>query len=1330
MEIIYNGKKIKSLSGLKKIRQEKIDEVIDYKQYLKKNPNPNPNSKRIFNRLIKENYKEINLYGQKIKNFKQYKEEVKKYNEYKDFLKKFNVENEVSQKKRKQRIINNYGSIKNYKKAKEQNYYLNFSLYIDKEKTKKLRRDLKMGYTIRDDRDDKLFNIAMKDNILDFEGIFISANKFLQNVIYRQDINANIFNKFINYIKKDKDIKISIANIEQSNLITAFVIHQISKHGNKKYVKPKLFDNVNYEDDEHNMICSKYTQYKANLEASNFKDLIIHEHNDYLKLNFRPNSCIYTCIINKFYERFNRKDKKGVRKYKELTYDFLINLCEIENKPTNNGVSINIIIDKFFKKYKFLGLKIYNQFMQLIRHHESTDKDNTVLSIILCNNHVYELNDNLNSLCQKIDYSDDERSTLKISSKFLIMKPIDNIIEVYCLEICDILNEIKKYIQQNTIETPITKVKIISNTSLSDVLFHLYDSGYSPNVNFITSLTKIIFEINKISFEIIPADNLKENGQLITFNSIEDYAKYQKANSKFYEKIFNPEHMSHYHPSSLIIDKQYSIYPMVGRFNNDIELNKRNMDIIDESKAYTQCAMTIAKIPIFNFFDVYQKYNNETIEDYNYYIIEVLENNMKSLLLFGSKICKTYGFVLKNTTIKYNILQFKKPHKVVDVNYKKHIDELYENKNISTEYKKAISNITTGLLEKGKNQKTLSKIFKSYNEAKYYAIKYDGKILILLEPWKHDIENNKAIMGEKKLYVVKVSEEKELIEGFKPIKDIIYCNQRLKMLKLYEQLILNNIKVYGIRTDCFYIETGKTQKDMKNINFGSSIGQYKHERGKMIPDNLLKMKENEIITFQDFNCANIKTFKDEWNTKKINNYLNKHKNVFIEGDYPGVGKTQICKNYDKKALFVCPYNKLCQNMRKDNLESMTYSKAFGLYADDKEIANKISLDEYKTVIFDEAFLYSPDRLKRLADMIYSHPDIHFIGTGDGLQRSAIGFSDDAYIQKCINIMFPNRILLKEIKRLVNKKDIQVWKDIKIDIFENNMKVEDICKKHNINTINKMKDVITTTNVALFNGKCETVNSHVRTNILKQQNEYFEGMEIIKNGKYFKGLYTNFTYKLKTFNVNKLVFVDEVENNEVEIDVQKISKKDNKYTSKGILERHFKHPYCSTIDSIQGLSFGPDEKMTIFDSNHIYTNKKYFWTALTRARKIKNITVFIHSKEEIKFLETLKIEKYFNNKINGYKIQDDNKNRVYENNNFVNVEWLTDKMGNMKNNFCKCCSRQLYIYVDYDEEKFDDNIKSNITIDRIDSKIAHLKNNCQILCSSCTSSKGNIYVHKF
>ncbi len=54
----------------------------------------------------------------------------------------------------------------------------------------------------------------------------------------------------------------------------------------------------------------------------------------------------------------------------------------------------------------------------------------------------------------------------------------------------------------------------------------------------------------------------------------------------------------------------------------------------------------------------------------------------------------------------------------------------------------------------------------------------------------------------------------------------------------------------------------------------------------------------------------------------------------IKGLYPGVGKSTLAKNYDKNALFISPYNVLCQDMRSDNYDAKTFAKLFGLFCFD------------------------------------------------------------------------------------------------------------------------------------------------------------------------------------------------------------------------------------------------------------------------------------------------------------------------------------------------------------------------------------------------------------
>jgi hypothetical protein len=101
-------------------------------------------------------------------------------------------------------------------------------------------------------------------------------------------------------------------------------------------------------------------------------------------------------------------------------------------------------------------------------------------------------------------------------------------------------------------------------------------------------------------------------------------------------------------------------------------------------------------------------------------------------------------------------------------------------------------------------------------------------------------------------------------------------------------------------------------------------------------DSKLFIKDNQLIDIIDFDNIKIKTFDDEYNIESINKYLIENKRVMIKSLYPGSGKSQSIKNWGLKTLFILPENKLAQdilNEKNDNINAITFSKLFGLYAD-------------------------------------------------------------------------------------------------------------------------------------------------------------------------------------------------------------------------------------------------------------------------------------------------------------------------------------------------------------------------------------------------------------
>jgi hypothetical protein len=86
-----------------------------------------------------------------------------------------------------------------------------------------------------------------------------------------------------------------------------------------------------------------------------------------------------------------------------------------------------------------------------------------------------------------------------------------------------------------------------------------------------------------------------------------------------------------------------------------------------------------------------------------------------------------------------------------------------------------------------------------------------------------------------------VEKQERLINGFTPIKDIIYCMQKLKILQMHNKMISLKLKVVGIKTDCVFYE-GKNEIIQQNFDLTNSIGNFKIETGKYIADSKLFIK--------------------------------------------------------------------------------------------------------------------------------------------------------------------------------------------------------------------------------------------------------------------------------------------------------------------------------------------------------------------------------------------------------------------------------------------------------------------------------------------------------
>jgi len=126
---------------------------------------------------------------------------------------------------------------------------------------------------------------------------------------------------------------------------------------------------------------------------------------------------------------------------------------------------------------------------------------------------------------------------------------------------------------------------------------------------------------------------------------------------------------------------------------------------------------------------------------------------------------------------------------------------------------------------------------------------------------------------------------------------------------------------------------------------------------------------------------------------------------------------------------------------------------------------------YEAICFDEVKLFGPHYLAKIYDFM-NRTDKKFFATGDSDQIQPFGFhlnnvvNAKKYLNRCINIMFPNQIILQYNKRLTNKKHQLLLKQIKENIFNLKIDVGTTMKKY-FKTINKYSDLKTYENNSFF-----------------------------------------------------------------------------------------------------------------------------------------------------------------------------------------------------------------------------------------------------------------------
>ena len=1134
------------------------------------------------------------------------------------------------------------------------------------------------------------------------------------------------------------------ANIAGSSSIDCIVVAQVNAPLENNFAnlfKPK--EKALFSGDSEGGIFHNYINYSLDKKSKTFNEMFKIDVCDYVQDNYKSNSCYVNILVDTFYKSFQNSKHYTF----DATYEDFCELLDLDMKVDNIGLTIHKSMD-FFKKFN-LGLCVIGVY-GIIEMYKPEKRNKNLspdaLYILVSNGHCYKLNENMNKFNKQIWESsviiNDEMDKVDVTNTRKTYFIQDT--STFNYDVCYVnnLSEIFEDIKNTSDEENTVKNYIIHNGNLNNIMMDMIHGkpSYIPDVSFENGkIMQLKFKVSNIIGTISVCSTIDSQQKDLVIGP-DVYKNYHKARNDLYKSLFTPEHLSTYNPNNMKIEAQYTMKPMTGYFDINTVCNELYTGV-DTRKAYTSDFMDIEMYPVYDYFDIWTPYDNHKVEDYNQYLVFCKSTTPEHLILFPETITRVTGYKLNRIDFKdYKILHFKRPSKLVHSNSKELIEKLWstkisENMSEDSQSKKDIFNIISGLLEKKENKKSLTKIFKNYDEAFYYQTVFGGHIYTIGYDKMGELSNSTVFGGsgeKRQLYLLEKRCKVELVNGFTPIKEMIYDIRSLKNYQTYMKLKSNGVRCVGIKTDSILINWSKNvEKVVKSIfDLSDKIGCYKLEFRKELPGDVIRKVENKFPDISDIEIID-HFVSNERDIVEVNSKIDKVPAMLLLGNLPGVGKTTTACNFIcVKKLFVCPYNKLCQSLKKKGINAITLNMLLGIGCNDqlnKKMAN-YDVTGYDCIVFDEIFLYNTSNLKRIKEFMNNNPKIKIIATGDNCQNAPIGMDNlnvpdkSLYMKKCVTQMFENQIVLQECKRLKNKKDIEKLVKLKADILDVKKDVMKTLRKYGIKIINNLKDVVTKNNICYFNDRCDKINKLVHNTLIKcdskgiklKEINYYEGLELICK-EHFKNskvrLFVNYTYVIKKINGKEVTLCEPVSEQTFTLPISIMSK--------------FKLPYANTNHSVQGLTI--EEDYTIFDANTPYINRQWVWTSLTRTDDLSKITIFEHDMNEVCQLSVSKRRQYFANKVEGYKSQDRRAGRTWNEieinpddedekyRPYVDPEWIRDTAEKQQMQ-CALCPTLFEICLD------NGNVTSNVTVDRINNNIAHLKSNCKLTCIKCNCGR--------
>jgi hypothetical protein len=1114
-----------------------------------------------------------------------------------------------------------------------------------------------------------------------FGGVFgADALAIGDEVAFDDSFNSKKINfKYIDY--KTIDVKELQAKLEERQ----------TKQANA--VKPK---------DEEKEVKGTSEVFKTNSKA-NFRTIDTEElgtqiedvyKSEYVLKNFKPKACWFSTLIDIFKSPIETK-YPSIKITYETLYEMVYNAKYTDDVVTW-GASFNQVVQGFFKRFR-VAVYLFDINYKIRCHYDPEDEGlkrssrlrPQVVYFLYHDHHIYHLNSDLKSLEQVLDnyfvYND---VVTKPTTSYYLPKPIDEDKQIFFVNDCNDLI-------QATTQTTKENITCVFDDDLLEMWRQLYyEHNYEATMIFEGSCVTAL-RVNNINKKNVNIINLSDEYTADTYiESQEEFKHFEKAKNEVSRCLLSSSYLSSYSEQVFDILNHYKRGGVIGAFR---QTDKPYGFCVDFNKFYTSILCDMPSIPVINAFDNFEVYDNHTLEPMTIYLVEKLNDAVEYP---KNKVSLCYGQNLMLHQANVKITAYLRPSKSRANISKVVTKKVYDDEILSEQMKKNIMNSVVGMMSKKKNKKHYSKVFTDIKEARNNVTLYGGVIQPITVKKSVEYVDDIPVCEYEKIYVHYLRREEQLDEGFYLLSLYIYDTAEAKLFQLKNELESVGLSSYGCNTDCHYVEKDFVKMEAFKAkyphyfaynNLVDSIGKLKVEVKAMNRMNMLEVSD-DVNVFKPVEPVQVNQIDlvDEWDREELKQIIYNNRNLVIKADIAGAGKTSSFVHALPNALYICPWNTLCLNLIQKGLKAITFNRLFGINFDgeSESLTKGVDVEEYSDIVFDEVYLYNTNQLAKIQKLIKEHPSIRFYATGDENQNKPIETlmvkDIKTYYNNIVHTLFSNCVLLQDNKRCDNKDDQQKIKQITKAIREGTKEQALKVCVENFKIIKDVKAITTKKNIVAYNATAEKLNK-----LLHKGEKYFVGLELICRKTYTcKGVrtYVNYTYTIEKIE-GKMITLNDGTNCVV--------------LSTDIVNDCFRYPYARTCHSYQGTS--EDEPITIFDVTSPMADNDWLYTAITRTTKLENIHIYLPATCSYQISNIIK------SRIQGHLEEDIAKKR-YINNDFVDPQWVCDKLKECRWTCCLC------------HQKMDIEGADAFSVDRLDNNLGHIKSNCQVICRRCNSSK--------